>query len=168
MNMATIVDVIVTVLLVLGFIGGMFSGAVKTFFSLAALVIAAIIAALCYHYVSVLLIFLPMVDWRSFFGFFITLLLIKIIFEILLLIPRGFIKMIWRKGILYRLLGGLFGLLETSIFLAVLALLIQTFPFWNFLEDAVNSSANLEWLVSNLGFVHLLFIGTLGSVQNTY
>ena len=166
--MATTVEVIVTILLVFSFIGGMFAGAVKAFFSFLALILSVLIAALCFQYLAAVLGFFSTGYWQGFFGFFIILLVVKIIFEILLFLPRQFIKAIWRKGILYRLLGGFFGLVETSLFLAVVALLIQTFPFWTFLEDAVNSSVTLEWLITKLGLVHWLLLGTLENARATY
>jgi len=80
-------DIIVIIILILTFIGGMKDGAIKVFFSLLATVISIPLAGLSYRLIASILSFLPGTNWENFFGFFITM---GIIIAILQLIFRRY------------------------------------------------------------------------------
>ena len=61
--MGWIVDIIVIIILILSFVGGLKDGAVKSFFSLLALVIAIPLTGLSYRLLATILSFLPGTNW---------------------------------------------------------------------------------------------------------
>ena len=152
-----IFDIIVILILVLGFIGGFFQGAVKSFFSLLTLIIAIPLTGICYHLMARLLSFLPGTDWDNFVGFFVTLTLISIILQLIFLLPRMFTRRyLLNKSILSRLIGCALNLINSAIGMVVFAFIVQAYPVSAWLERAVTNSSILTWLVAHLNFVRLL------------
>ena len=149
-------DIIVIIILILTFIGGLKDGAIKTFFSLIALIIAIPLAGLSYHLLATLLSFLPGTNWENFFGFFITMGIISVILHLIFLLPKKIIQKIWKKGILFRLLGGVLNLFGATIGLTVFALVLRAYPIFDWLERWVSSSGVLMWLVDKFGFVQAM------------
>ena len=149
-------DIIVIIILILSFFGGMKEGAVKNFFSLVALLIAIPLAGLSYHLIATLLSFLPGTNWENFFGFFITMGIISVILHLIFLLPRKIIQKIWKKGILFRLLGGVLNIFGAGIGMAVFTLVLRAYPIFDWLERWVSSSAILMWLVDKFGFVQAM------------
>ncbi len=149
-------DVIVIIILILTFIGGMKDGAIKVFFSLLATVISIPLAGLSYRLIASILSFLPGTNWENFFGFFITMGIIIAILQLIFLLPRKFIQKIWKKGCLFRLLGGVLNLFGAAIGLTVLTLALRAYPIFDWLERWVSSSGILMWLVDKFGFVQAM------------
>jgi uncharacterized membrane protein required for colicin V production len=147
------VDIIVIIILILCFLGGLKDGAVKTFFSLVALIIAIPLTGLSYHLISKILSFLPGANWENFFGFFITMAIISVILHLIFLIPRKFIQKIWKKGCIFRLIGGVLNFVNAIIGFTVFTLVLITYPIFDWLARWVSSSGILIWLVNSLGFV---------------
>lgn len=147
------VDIIVIILLVLGFIGGMKEGAVRAFASLIAVIISIPLAGLSYRLIASLLSFLPGENWENFLGFFISLGIITAILHLIFFLPKKLIGAVWNKGILLRLLGGGFNLLGGMIGMVVFALVIQAYPIFDWLARWVSSSGVLSTLVDGFGFV---------------
>jgi uncharacterized membrane protein required for colicin V production len=147
------VDIVVIILLILAFFGGLREGAIRQLFSLLAIVIAIPLAGLTYRWLASLLSFLPGTNWENFLGFYIA---ITIIFGILFLIfwlPRKFAGALWNKGILFRLGGGILGILAGIIGMVLFTLVVQAYPIFDWLERWVTSSSVLASFVDVFGFV---------------
>ena len=141
------------VIFCLSFFGGLKDGTVKAFFSLLGLVIAIPLTGLSYHLLATVLAFLPGTNWENFFGFFITLCIISVILHFIFSLPRKLIQKVWKKGLLFRLLGGVLNLIGAGIGMSVFTLVLVAYPIIDWLERAVADSGVLVWLVSHLGFV---------------
>lgn len=152
------VDIIVALILLFSFLGGIKEGAVKSFFSLLTFLIALPLTGLSYHFIANLLSFLPGTNWENFFGFFITLAIITIILSLISLIPRKLIEKIWGGGILSRLIGAALSLFNAALGLAVFVLVLKAYPIFDWLESAVTSSTILTWLATNLAFIQSLLL----------
>ncbi|OGO24907.1 MAG: hypothetical protein A2144_13365 [Chloroflexi bacterium RBG_16_50_9] len=153
------IDIIAIIILILSFFGGLKEGAVKNFFSLVALIIAIPCAGLIYRLIAGLFSFLPGMNWENLIAFFIAMGIISVVLHIIFLLPRGIIRKIWGKGVLYRLLGAVMNVLSASIGMVVLALVLRTYPIISWLEGAVSDSAVLTSLTDMFGFVQALLPG---------
>jgi uncharacterized membrane protein required for colicin V production len=152
----TWVDIIVVILLVLSFLGGLKEGAVRNFSSLLAIVIAIPLAGLAYRLIAGLLSFLPGTNWENFLGFYITLGIIYVIIYFIFFLPRKLVGAVWKKGILFRLLGGVLSLLGAIIWLVLFTLVVQAFPIFDWLDRWVSNSAILTAFVDTFGFVRAM------------
>jgi uncharacterized membrane protein required for colicin V production len=155
------VDIVVIIILILCFLGGLKDGAVKTFFSLVVLIIAIPLTGLSYHLITKILSFLPGTNWENFFGFFITIAIISAILHFISLLPRKFLQKIWKKGCLFRLLGGVLNVFGGTIGLTVFTLVLRAYPIFDWLERWVSNSGILMWLVDKFGFVQSMLPGIL-------
>jgi len=126
-----LVDIIVVILLILSFLGGLKDGTVKTGSSLVALIISIPLTTFSYKVLASLLSFLPGDTWQNFLGFFITMGIISIILHIVFFLPRKLIGAVWKKGIFSRLLGGALSLVGAIIGMVVFVLLVQTYPIFD-------------------------------------
>ena len=151
--MSWVVSIFVIIILILSFIGGLKEGTVKNFFSLIALIIAIPLTGLSYHLIAAILSFLPGINWENFIGFWITIAIISAILHLVFLLPRKLIQKIWEKGCLFRLLGGILNVFNACIGLTVFALVLRTYPIFDWLATVVANSGVLIWLVAKLGFV---------------
>ena len=150
------VNILAVLILFFSLIGGLKEGAVKSFFSLIALIIAIPLTGISYHLLTNVLSFLPGENWEHFIGFFITLALISIVLHLVFLIPKKFAQKAWNKGVLFRLMGGALNIFNTTIGMVLFTLLIQTYPIISWLEQAVTDSSVLTWLVVHLNFVQTM------------
>jgi uncharacterized membrane protein required for colicin V production len=147
-----LISIIVVILLILSFFGGLKEGAVKNFFNLLTLLIAIPLTGLYYELVAGWLSFLPE-NWANFIGFYIVLTILVVILSLVFMIPRRIIQRIWGKGFLYRLSGGVIGLFYGAVAMVLFTLVIFTFPIFDFLAQWLAGSGVLAWLVNNLAFV---------------
>jgi len=150
------VSIFAIVVLLLSLFGGLKDGAVKSFFSLIALIIAIPLTGVSYHLLANALSFLPGENWENFAGFFITLAVISVILHFIFFLPRKLIQKIWNKGGFFRLIGGAFNIFNSAIGLTVFTLVISAYPIWGWLELAVADSSVLNWLTVHLSFVKIL------------
>ena len=150
------VDIVVVILLVLGFIGGMKEGAVRAFASLIAVIISIPLAGLSYRLIASLLSFLPGENWENFIGFFIALGIITAVLHLIFFLPRKLVGAVWNKGILLRLLGGGLNLVGGMIGMVVFALVVRTYPIFDWLARWVSSSGALNTLMDGFGFVQAM------------
>jgi uncharacterized membrane protein required for colicin V production len=159
------VDIVVIILLILSFIGGLKEGVVKTLSSLVAMLIAIPLAGLSYGLIASLLSFLPGNNLENFLGFFITMGIITVILHFIFFIPRKIIGAIWKKGVLFRVLGGVCNLVGSMIGIAVFVLIIQAYPIFDWLERWVSGSGVLSALVNAFSFIQVMlpeaFKGTI-------
>ncbi len=150
------VNIIAVIILFFSFMGGLKEGAVKNFFALITLLIAIPLTGISYHLLASLFSFLPGENWENFIGFYITMSLIILILYLLFLMPRRFIQIVWKKGVMFRLVGGILHLLNTSIGIVVFALVIGAYPIFGRLQQAVSGSVILDWLITNLSFIKVM------------
>lgn len=136
------------------FIFGLKEGVVKNVCSLIAHLIAIPLTGISYHLLASLLSFLPGDNWENFVGFFITLyLIILILYFMFLFLSRRFIQKVWKKGIFFRLIGGVLSVLSSTIGMVVFVLVVEAYPISGWLEQVVLGSSVLDWLVTNLSFI---------------
>ena len=147
------VNIIAVFILFFSLIGGLKEGAVKQGSNLLVLVIAIPLTGLSYRLLAGILSFLPGTNWESFFGFFITFALISAIFHIILLLPVKITGKIWKKGLLFRLSGGAFNLVNAGMGMTLFALILAVYPIIDWLERAVINAGVIVWLVEHLSFV---------------
>ncbi|HAV10232.1 MAG TPA: hypothetical protein DCX22_01245 [Dehalococcoidia bacterium] len=151
-----IVDIIVSIILIFSFIGGLKNGAVKEFFGLTGILIAIPVTGAAYGIMVAVLSFIPDTNWQNFAGFLITFTLVNIALFLLFLLPRMALGGIWQGGILSALIGGIFNVINAAIGLTVFCFLVLTYPVLSFLVTIITCSSMLNWLMTILHFVQLL------------
>ncbi len=154
--MEWLVSLFVIFILLVSVFAGLKEGAVKHFFNLVAVLIAIFIAGLLYHLIAGLLSFLPGENWENFISFFIAFGIVVAILHLAFLLPRRIINKIWKRGLLYRLLGGALSAVNASIGLVVLALAMNAFPIFDWLARWVTGSSVMASLVNIFGFIQVL------------
>jgi len=150
------VNIIASLILLFSLIGGLREGAVKQLFYLIALFIAIPLAGISYHLLANLLSFIPGENWENFLGFFIMLALISVILYFVFLLPRRFAQKVWKKGLLFRLIGAALNIFNAAIGMVVFTLVLRAYPIFGWLEQAVTGSGILTWLVVHLSFVQAM------------
>ncbi len=150
------VSLFVVFILFVSFLAGLKDGGVKHFFNLAVSLLAIYIAGLTYHFVAGLFSFLPNENWENFLGFFITFGIFSALLQLTFLLPRKLIKLIWKRGVGYRLLGAGLSAVNTSIGLVVFALVLSAFPVLEWLGRWVAGSSVMSSLVQVFGFIQAL------------
>ena len=150
------VNIIASLILLFSLIGGLKEGAVKQLFYLIALFIAIPVAGISYHLLANLLSFIPGENWENFLGFFIMLALISVILYFVFLLPRRFAQKVWKKGLLFRLIGAALNIFNAAIGMVVFTLVLGAYPIFGWLEQAVTGSGILTWLVVHLSFVQAM------------
>lgn len=150
------VDILVVIILILSFLGGLKGGAVKQFFYMAVLIVAIPLAGLSYRLIAIILSFLPGESWENFIGFFIALGLMSVILQLIILLPRKIIQKVWRKGVFFRLLGGALNAVSAGIGMAVFTLVLLAYPIFDWLGRAVANSGVLVGLVELFSFVQAM------------
>ena len=151
-----LVNVIAVIILILSLFGGLKEGAVKNFFNLLVHIIAIPIAGYSYRLIAIVISFLPGENWENFVGFFIALALASVVMHFIFFLPRRIIQKLWKKGLLYRLIGGALNIVNAGIGMTVFALALGAYPIFDWLERAVAQSGVLMWLVNSLGFVEAM------------
>ena len=151
-----LVDIIIVIILVFAFVGGLIEGAVKSFFRLLGLVIALPLTGALYPLLASVFSFLPGINWENFISFIIVLAILSIILYLVFFIPRKFIEKISIESGILRLIGGCLNILNSAIGFVVFSLLVQAYPVIGWLEDVVTQSNILTWLVMHLQFVQIL------------
>ena len=147
------VSLFVVFILLVSLLAGLKEGAVKHFFNLIAVVIAVFVAGLAYHLIAGLLSFIPGENWENFLGFFISFAIIIAILHLAFLVPRRLIQKVWKRGLLYRLLGGGLNVIGASIGLVVFALVVFAFPIFDWLARWMDGSSILSFIINNFNFV---------------
>ena len=154
--MEWLVSLFVLFILLVSVFAGLKEGAVKHFFNLVAVLIAIFIAGLFYHLIAGLLSFLPGENWENFISFFIAFGIVVAILQLAFLLSRKLINKIWKRGLLYRLLGGALSAVNASIGLTLLALVLNAFPIFDWLARWVTGSSVMSSLVNVFGFIQAL------------
>ena len=154
--MEWLVSLFVLFILLVSVFAGLKEGAVRHFFNLVAVLVAIYIAGLAYHLISGLISFLPGENWGDFIGFFITFAIVTALMHLAFLLPRRIIQKIWKRGLIYRLLGGALNVVNASIGLVVFALALFAFPIFDWLARWVAGSGVMSSLVNIFGFIQAL------------
>jgi len=150
------VSLFVVFVLLVSLLAGLKEGAVKHFFNLVAVLIAIFIAGLAYRLVAGILSFIPGENWENFLGFFIVFGITMAILQLSFLLPRKLIQAMWKRGLLYRLLGGALNVVNASIGLVVFARILAAFPIFDWLARWVAGSSVMSFLVHTFGFIQAL------------
>jgi len=160
-NMGIIIDVIVALILIFSFLGGLKEGAVKEFTGLLAFVIALPLSGLCTGYISGWLLFIADDTWKAFLSFLLTMGIIIILLQVIFWFPRNLLDKVWNGGFLWNLLGGIFGLADAALGLVLMITLLDIYPVFTWLSDILYSSRILNWLVSSSGGIIMTLLRTL-------
>jgi uncharacterized membrane protein required for colicin V production len=162
------IDIIIALILIFSFVGGIKSGAIYALFSLLILIIAITIAGFLYGFVASLLSFLPSENWKNFFGFLLTIVVVSIVISVICVIPRNFITSVWNGGGFFSLIGGFFNLANSAIGLVVLMLLFQAYPIMPWLNRILVESTILTELTAYLSFIQLLLPEAFRGIRTAY
>lgn len=154
-----LVSLFVVFILIVSLLAGLKEGAVRHFFNLVAVLVATYAAGLTYHLIAGLFSFLPGENWENFIGFFIAFGIVVALLHLAFFLPRRLINKMWKRGLLYRLLGGALNAANAGIGLTVFALVLNAFPIFDWLARWVAGSSLMSSLVSAFGFVQALLPG---------
>ena len=154
--MEWLVSLFAVFILLVSLVTGLKEGAVRHFFNLVAVLVAIYVAGLAYYLIAGLISFLPGENWESFIGFFITFGIIIALLQLAFLLSRKIIQKIWKRGLIYRLLGGALNTVNASIGLVVFALVLFAFPVFDWLARWVAGSGVMSSLVNVFGFIQAL------------
>lgn len=149
------VDIVISILYVFIFIGGLKQGAIKSGFSLLSLIIAIPLTGLLYHFLTGAFSFLNNNIWANFLGFVITLVIISIILSLIFLIPRKLMGAA-NVGIISAIFGGLINIIGFSLALTLFVILIKTYPIWDWLVQVLSGSQIVIFLLKVSGFIRFM------------
>lgn len=155
-----LLNVILVLILVIGFIDGFSGGAIKNFFSLIVFVIAVPLTGISYSLVAAAFSFISGENWSHFIGFFITLALYSIIFHFVFFLPRKYAQFTFHEGILMGLGGGIINIFKSAMGIVLLLLVLHAYPVIRDLEPVLLDSDVLTWLIGHFRFVQLLLPDT--------
>ena len=162
--MEWLVSLFALFILLLSVFAGLKEGAVKHFFNLVATFVAIFIGGLYYHLISGLLSFIPGENWENFIGYCIAFTIVVVILQLAFFLPRKIINKIWKRGLLYRLLGGAMNVVNAAIGLTLFALVLNAFPIFDWLAHWVAGSSVMASLVNIFGFIQALLPEVLRAV----
>lgn len=158
-----IIDLIVALVLVFSFLGGLKEGAVRGFFGLLAFIIALSLTGAFTAYFLGWMSFVPDHLWRAFFTFLVTMGIITIILHLVLMLPRHLLDKVWNGGFIWNALGGIFGVVNSALGLVLMVILFDIYPVLNWLSDLLTASNVLNWLVSSFGSIILSLLNMTGA-----
>lgn len=158
-----IIDIVVALVLVFSFLGGLKDGAVREFFGLLAFIIALSLTGAFLTYVRGWMSFIQDQVWRDFFAFLVTMGIITLVLHLVFILPRSLLNGVWEGGFIWSALGGLFGLANTALGLVLMVILFDMYPVLGWLNDLLGASNVLNWLVSNFGSVVLSLLHMTGA-----
>lgn len=148
-----LVSIIAALVLLVSIFGGIKEGAVKQLFTLLAALISIPVAGYSYQVLAGWLSFIPGQNWENLIAFFVIMVVVNIILYFVFIIPGRLFQKTWNKGVLYRLLGAVFNIVNAAIGMVVFALVLAVYPIIDWLERAVSGSDVIVWLISLFSFV---------------
>jgi uncharacterized membrane protein required for colicin V production len=160
------VDIIISIIFVFVFIGGLREGVFKSIFSFISLIIAIPVTGLLYHILTRIFSFIHDENWANFLGFLITFIVISILLSLIFWIPRKIMKL-GEGGILSAIIGGVFALAGFSIALVLFNILIETYPVWNWLIGILEGSQIIKVLLTIFGFIKFMLPETFRTASLT-
>jgi uncharacterized membrane protein required for colicin V production len=162
-SLSVLVDIIITLILIFSFIGGLKEGIIKELGSLIAFIIALPLTVIFFIYVSPWFSFIGNAGWRSLLAFLLTLGIITLIIMLLFWIPKHFLDKAWSGGFIWSLLGGLVGVLNSALGLVLLVNLMDIYPVFSIFNTVLHSSGVLNWLVMTFGGFVLSLLHLFGA-----
>lgn len=160
-GMGIIVDIIVVLILIFSFLGGLKEGAPKECQTLLAFLIALPLTGLLFGCISGWLSFVSFENWRGLLSFLLAIGIIIIILHLILWFPRNLVTRIWSGGFLWGLLGGVFGLCNAMLGLVLMYTILDIYPVFTWLNDILNSSTVLGWLSAAFGGLIRALLSTM-------
>jgi uncharacterized membrane protein required for colicin V production len=160
------VDIIISIIFIFVFIGGLRQGAFRSIFSFISLIIAIPVTGLLYHFLVKIFSFVHDENWANFLGFLITFIVISILLSLIFWIPRKIMKL-GEGGILSAIIGGVFALAGFSIALVLFNILIETYPVWNWLVGVLEGSQIIKVLLAIFGFIKFMLPETFRTASLT-
>ena len=126
-------DILLLIILAVGFISGLFSGAIKQVISLAAFLIGFVVACLYYQRLAdVMTDFLSMAALCKVVAFVLLWVVVPIAVKVIASLLTSVLNFVPVLGLLNRLLGGLLGMVKYSL---VLGALIWLFASTNLIKE---------------------------------
>ena len=134
-------DILLLIIFGVGFVSGLFSGAVKQVISLTAFVVGYIVACLYYQKLGdVLASFLSMPDVCRVLAFVLLWVMVPIVAKLIASMLTSLMDATVVTGLLNRLLGGLLGFLKYAL---VLGALIWLFSSMNLIKEETMQQSRL-------------------------
>jgi len=158
-----IIDLIVALILVFSFLGGLKEGAVKEIFGLLAFIVALSLTGAFTVYVLGWMSFAQDHLWRALLTFLVTMGIILVIIHLALLLPRHLLDNIWNGGCIWNALGGIFGVINSALGLVLMVILLRIYPVFGWLKDWLAASNILNWLIYTFGWIILSLMHMTGS-----
>ncbi len=150
------VEVIISLILIFSFIGGLREGAIRGFFSLLSLFICIPATGFLYIYLADVLTFIWSDNWRYFIAFMGVFIILSIVIALILLIPGRMLGMVWRRSPLQIILGGIFNLAASAISIVLFRIVVHAYPVFDWLDYALSGSVVVSWLTTYLGFIAMM------------
>jgi uncharacterized membrane protein required for colicin V production len=150
------IEVIITLIYILTFIGGLKEGVAKSLFSLVTLIIAIPITGYFYPMLASVFTFISDEIWSNFIAFMVTFIIASIILSLIFLIPRRILEAAWPSGFISSILGGILAILGFSISLVFFTILVNTYPIFDWLTQLLMSSQILNWLLHTFDFIKFM------------
>jgi len=157
-----LVSVIAVIILILSLVNGFREGALKQAVSIISLLIAIPLAGLCYNWLASLFSFLPGENWENFLGFIITMGIIMVALYFIFLLPRRYLEKFWQDGMLFRFIGAVLSFFSAAIGMVLFAIVLNAYPIFDWLQNAVSGSSVINWLDSWLSFVQFMLPSVFG------
>jgi uncharacterized membrane protein required for colicin V production len=148
-----VVSIIAVIILILSVFNGFREGALKQIASIISLLAAIPLAGLCYNWLASLFSGLGGENWENFLGFIVTMVIIMVLIQLALWLPRRHFEKGWNEGAIFRLVGSALGFFNAAIGMVVFAIVLNAYPIFDWLQSAVSGSGVINWLDSWLGFV---------------
>ncbi len=134
-------DILLLIILAVGFISGLFSGAVKQVISLTAFLIGFVVACLYYQRLAdVMTDFLSMAALCKVVAFVLLWVVVPIAVKVIASLLTSVLNFVPVLGLLNRLLGGLLGMVKYSL---VLGALIWLFASTNLIKEETMQKSKL-------------------------
>lgn len=134
-------DILLLIILAVGFISGLFSGAIKQVISLAAFLIGFVVACLYYQRLAdVMTDFLSMAALCKVVAFVLLWVVVPIAVKVIASLLTSVLNFVPVLGLLNRLLGGLLGMVKYSL---VLGALIWLFASTNLIKEETMQKSKL-------------------------
>ena len=148
-------DIIISIIFIFVFIGGLRQGVFRSIFSFTSLIISIPVTGLLYHFLAGIFSFIHDENWSNFLGFLITFIVISVLLSLIFWIPTKIMKL-GEGGILSAIIGGVFALTGFCISLVLFTILIETYPVWNWLVGVLEGSQIVKVLLTIFGFIKFM------------
>ena len=157
-----LVSIIAVITLILNLVSGFREGALKQAASIISLLIAIPLAGLSYQWLAGLFSFMPGENWENFAGFFVTMGIIMVLIQLLFWLPRRHFEKVWKEELLFRSIGAVISFFSAAIGMVLFAIVLNAYPIFDWLQNAVSGSSVINGLGSWLSFVQSMLPSVFG------